>query len=71
MRRREKRFDDEHWKHPGLALPEESGEGVRRELGFLIGEQPVEPHRPMSEARAAASVAAPNAPVAEAATGPP
>ena len=71
MRRREKQFDNEHWKHPGLALPEDSREGVRRELGFLIGEQPVDPNRPMAEAGAPAAVAAPSAPVAEAATGPP
>ncbi len=36
MRRREKRFDDEHWKHPNLALPEETKEGIRRVLGFLF-----------------------------------
>jgi hypothetical protein len=71
LRQREKRFDKEHWKHPNLALPEESREGVRRDLGFLIGEPPVDPHRPMPEAGAPASVAAPSAQVAEAATGPP
>jgi hypothetical protein len=62
MRRREKRFDKEHWKHPNLALPEESREGVRRVLGFFIGEPPIDPFR---------SVITPSAPVATAATGPP
>ena len=46
MRRREKRFDREQWRYPNLALPEQTAEGVRRVLGFLIGETPVDPHRP-------------------------
>ena len=71
MRRREKRFDKEHWKHPNLALPEQTREGVRRVLGFFIGEPPVDPFRPVPAPGAPASVAAPSVPVAEAATGPP
>jgi hypothetical protein len=62
VKRREKRFDKEEWKHPGLELPEESRVGIRRVLGFCIGESPVDP---------AAVLAGPGAPVAAAATGPP
>ena len=62
MKRRERRFDKEEWKHPGLELPEETRAGIRRVLGFLIGEPPVDPF---------AVVAARGAPVAAAATGPP
>ena len=62
MKRRERRFDKEEWKHPGLELPEETRAGIRRVLGFLIGEPPVDPF---------AVVAAPGAHVAAAATGPP
>jgi hypothetical protein len=62
VKRREQRFDQEEWKHPGLELPEESRGGIRRVLGFFIGEPPVDPF---------AVVAAPMAPVAAAATGPP
>ena len=69
MRRREKQFDHEHWQHPKLALPEQTREGVRRVLGFAIGEPPVDPFRP--EPDAPASVTTPSAPVAPAATGPP
>jgi len=71
MRRREKRFDNEQWKHPNLALPEETREGIRRVLGFFIGEPPVDPFRPVPAPSAPASVATPSVPVAEAATGPP
>jgi hypothetical protein len=71
MRRREKRFDKEHWQHPNLALPEQTREGIRSVLGFRIGEPPVDPFRPVPAPGAPASVAAPNVPVAEAATGPP
>ncbi len=62
MRRREKQFDDESWKHPNLALPEQTRDGIRRVLGFMIGEPPVDPFRP---------VPAPGAPIAAIATGPP
>jgi hypothetical protein len=62
VKRRERRFDKEEWKHPGLELPEESRVGIRRVLGFCIGESPVDP---------AAVLAGPGAPVAAAATGPP
>jgi hypothetical protein len=62
MKRREKRFDKEEWKHPGLELPEETRDGIHRVLGFFIGETPVWPF---------AAVAAPMAAVAAVATGPP
>jgi hypothetical protein len=71
MRRREKRLDKEHWKYPGLPLPEETRAGVRRVLGFFIGETPVDPAGPVPAAVASASVAAPGVPVPPAATGPP
>ena len=62
MTRREQRFEKEEWKHPGLELPEETRDGIRRVLGFVIGETPVDPF---------AVAAAAMAPVAAAATGPP
>ncbi len=62
LKRREQRFDKEEWKHPGLELLEETRGGIRRVLGFCIGETPVDPF---------AVVAAPGALVAAAATGPP
>ncbi|HVC61757.1 MAG TPA: hypothetical protein VND19_15505 [Acetobacteraceae bacterium] len=62
VKRQEQRFNKEEWKHPGLALPEETRIGVRRVLGFLIGESPVDPF---------AIAAGPMARVAAAATGPP
>jgi hypothetical protein len=62
LKRREQRFDKEEWKHPGLELPEETRDGVRRVLGFFIGETPLDPF---------AVLAAPGAAVAAAATGPP
>ena len=46
MQRREKRFDKDYWKHPNLPLPEQTREGIRRVLGFRIGETPVDPFRP-------------------------
>jgi hypothetical protein len=71
MRRREKRFDKDQWKYPNLALPEQTREGMRRVLGFAIGDPPVDPFRPVPAAGAPASIAAPCVPVTEAATGPP
>jgi hypothetical protein len=62
VKRREQRFEKEDWKHPGLDWPEETRDGIRRVLGFLIGEPPINPW---------AVVAAPEALVAAAATGPP
>jgi hypothetical protein len=38
VKRREKRFSKAEWKRPGLELPEENREGIRRVLGFWIGE---------------------------------
>jgi len=69
MRRREKQLDQEHWRHPNLALPEQTREGVCRVLGFPIGEPPVDPFRPAPAGGAMA--AAPCMPVAAVATGPP
>jgi len=60
--RREQRFEKEEWKHPGLELPEETRDGVRRVLGFMIGETLVNPF---------AVIAPPGARMAAAATGPP
>jgi hypothetical protein len=62
LKQREKRFDKEDWKHPGLQLPEETRDGIRRVLGFFIGETPVDPF---------AVVTGPGASVTAAATGPP
>jgi hypothetical protein len=70
MRRREKQLDKEHWKYPGLPLPEETRAGVRRVLGFFIGETPVDPAGPVPPG-APTPVAAPGVPVPPAATGPP
>ena len=47
MQRREKQFDKDHWKHPDLPLPEQTRAGIRRVLGFRIGEPPVDPFRPV------------------------
>ena len=71
MGRREKRFDKDHWRHPGLPLPEQSRDGIRRVLGFFIGEPPVDPFRPVPAPDAPPAAAAPRAPVVAAATGPP
>jgi len=71
MWRRERRFDQDQWKYPNLALPEPTRAGIRRVLGFAIGEPPVDPFRPVPAAGESDSVAAPRVPVAEAATGPP
>ena len=62
VKRRERRWEKEEWKHPGLELPEETRSGVRRVLGFFIGEPPVNPF---------AVAVAPGALVAATATGPP
>jgi hypothetical protein len=59
VKQREQRFGREEWKHPELELPEESRDGIRRVLGFFIGEPPVDP------------LAVVATPVAAAATGPP
>jgi hypothetical protein len=71
MRRREKRFDNEHWQHPKLELPEQTRDGVRRVLGFRIGEPPVDPFRPVPEPSDPDSVTTPSVQVAAVATGPP
>jgi hypothetical protein len=75
MRQREQRFAKEDWKHPELALPEQTREGVRRVLGFFVGETPVDPFAVVTAVVAAltpvAAVAAPTLAVAAVATGPP
>jgi hypothetical protein len=43
MRRREARFEQELDRQPSLGWPEQSREAIRRVLGFLVGEQPVDP----------------------------
>jgi hypothetical protein len=46
LHRREWRFEKEDWKHPrSLGRPEQTHEGVRRVLGFCLGEEPVDPFR--------------------------
>jgi hypothetical protein len=62
VKRREKRFEKEDWKHPRLEWPEETRDGIRRVLGFIIGEPPRDPF---------AVLAGPGAGVATGATGPP
>ena len=63
MRRREKLFEKNvQDRSPGLDWPEETRDGIRRVLGFLIGESLVDPFH---------ASPAPGAPVAAAATGPP
>lgn len=63
MRRREQVFDKNvQDRSPGLDWPEETREGIRRVLGFLIGEPLVDPF---------SAAPSPGAPVAAAATGPP
>lgn len=67
LKRREQKFNKEEWKHPGLELAEERREGIRRVLGFFIGEDPPDdaPGDPFEV------VAGPGAGVAAVATGPP
>jgi hypothetical protein len=62
VKRQEQRFYEEEWRHPGLDLAEETRDGIRRVLGFFIGETPIDPF---------AILVAPMAVVAAAATGPP
>jgi hypothetical protein len=71
VKRREQRFEQDEWKHKGLELPEEFRDGIRRVLGFLIGEPPVDPFAVAAAPGALAEMAAPVAPVVAAATGPP
>ena len=46
MRRREKRLEAEAMEAPELGWPEETREGVRRVLGFFVGDPPADPCRP-------------------------
>jgi hypothetical protein len=71
VKRREQRFEKEAWKHPGLEWPEESREGIRRVLGFFIGETSADRAAAVAAPGAPTAMAAPAARVAVAATGPP
>ena len=70
---RERQFEKEDWKHPGLDLPEDTREGIRRVLGFFVGQPPVNPWAVVKAAAnaVAAAVMPPQAPLAAEATGPP
>ena len=71
LHRREAQFDKEDWKHPRLPLPETSNEGVRRVVGFLIGEPPPDPFQPDALHYAAIPYPAADLCPAAAGTGPP
>ena len=71
MKRREQRFEKEAWKHPGLEWPEESREGIRRVLGFFIGETSADRAAAVAAPGAPTAMAAPAARVAVAPNGPP
>ena len=43
VNRRAQRFRKDEWRRPGMELPEETRDGIRRVLGFRIGEPPVDP----------------------------
>jgi hypothetical protein len=58
MRRREARFEQELDRQPSLGWPEESREAIRRVLGFLVGEQPVDPSPALATARVPATAIA-------------
>jgi hypothetical protein len=62
VKRQERRFEKDEWRHRGLELPEESREGIRRVLGFLIGETPVDPYAVVGVPGAPVEMAAPGAP---------
>jgi hypothetical protein len=64
VKRREQRFEKDEWKHRGLDLPEETRAGIRRVLGFLIGEIPVDPFAVAAAPGAPATMAAPGVPIA-------
>ena len=66
LTKREQKFEKEEWKHPGLELAEETRAGIRRVLGFFIGETP--PDDPPDSFEV---MEAPGAGVAAVATGPP
>jgi len=44
MWRREKAYAKEVDRLPALSRPDQSAEGTRRDLGFLVGEEPAMPH---------------------------
>jgi len=74
LKQREYRFSKEEWKHPGLELPEENRAGVRRVLGFFVGEEPADPEDPADPVDPVDPfkvVAGPGVGVAAIATGPP
>jgi hypothetical protein len=64
VKRRERRFEKDEWKHRGLDLPEESRDGIRRVLGFLIGEIPVDPFAVAATPEMPAAMATPGVPIA-------
>jgi hypothetical protein len=69
VKRRERRFEKDEWKHRGLDLPEESRDGIRRVLGFLIGEIPVDPFAVAAAPEVPATMATPGVPIASPAPG--
>ena len=75
MKRRERVFEKQELdRNPALGWPEQTREGMRRVLGFFIGEKPVNPFIQAVEAgaRMAAALGVPGSvPGAAAATGPP
>ncbi len=71
MRQREKSFEQEQDRHPTVGFADQTREAAQHALGFRIGEQPVDPHRPEHAPAASAEVAVPGEPVPAAATGPP
>jgi hypothetical protein len=58
MRRRETRFEQELDRQPSLGWPEEGREVIRRVLGFLVGEPPVNPSPALATACVPAAAAA-------------
>ena len=58
MHRRALAYRTEAERSPALSLPDTSFEGVRRALGFLAGETPVNPYADMASAVARAATAA-------------
>jgi hypothetical protein len=71
VKRQAQQFERDDWQYPQLGLPENTREGVRRVLGFYIGEPPRDPCAAPVTPSAPAAVAALALPPAAAATGPP
>jgi len=68
---RQKQLEKDDWKYPKLPLPEQTLEGMQDVVGFLIGEPPVDPFRPVPAAYAVHAGPPPDTPEAAAGTGPP